>query len=517
MRRKSGITLIALVITIIVLLILAGVTISSITGDNGILTKASKAKEETRIRGLEEELELKYSTEGISIETGSTETYLEDVTDFGSGSDETGTFNLVEYKDEYFKVYYDGEEDNVTDVKYFALEVLEIHNCDEMIAFAERVNGGENFSNYIVRLKADLDFEGAEWDTIGYSSLRANDAYADSYFAGIFDGEDHVISGLTIADTRYEAGIFGNNQGTIKNLNVEDFTVNKTTSYVCYIAGIAASNGGIVENCSADVTITFSSSSSQYSSYVGGIVGSGGTVRNCTSYGTINAAGAVTNVGGIAGQATNISRAINYAQLVGTSKCKYLSGIVGENGNIVEKSINYGTISTVNGATAGVCGFTRGIIKECANKGTITSTSGGTQPYPEVAGICNRIYYGGSIESCYNTGTLESPTSKYYYAYGIVGSIDEVDASIKNCYSSCTITDAQYGNERGAFPYVGNITYTGILNCYYNSEICTAPENYAQAYTTSQMKESSFASLLGSAFKTDTNTVNNGYPVFSWE
>ena len=46
-KEKKGITLIALVITIIVLLILAGVTISALSGDNGILQNAAKAKEET--------------------------------------------------------------------------------------------------------------------------------------------------------------------------------------------------------------------------------------------------------------------------------------------------------------------------------------------------------------------------------------------------------------------------------------------------------------------------------------
>ena len=47
LRESKGITLIALVITIILLLILAGVTIATLTGDNGILTRAQKAKEET--------------------------------------------------------------------------------------------------------------------------------------------------------------------------------------------------------------------------------------------------------------------------------------------------------------------------------------------------------------------------------------------------------------------------------------------------------------------------------------
>ena len=45
--RNKGITLIALVITIIVLLILAGVTIATLTGENGILTRANDAKTET--------------------------------------------------------------------------------------------------------------------------------------------------------------------------------------------------------------------------------------------------------------------------------------------------------------------------------------------------------------------------------------------------------------------------------------------------------------------------------------
>ena len=47
MKNQRGITLIALVITIIVLLILAGVSIAMLTGDNGILTNASKAQVET--------------------------------------------------------------------------------------------------------------------------------------------------------------------------------------------------------------------------------------------------------------------------------------------------------------------------------------------------------------------------------------------------------------------------------------------------------------------------------------
>ena len=47
MRKQKGITLIALTITIIVILILAGVTIITLTGDNGILQKVTTAKQDT--------------------------------------------------------------------------------------------------------------------------------------------------------------------------------------------------------------------------------------------------------------------------------------------------------------------------------------------------------------------------------------------------------------------------------------------------------------------------------------
>ena len=53
-KVEKGITLIALVITIIVLLILAGVTIATLMGDNGILTKATESKDKTE-EGEEEE------------------------------------------------------------------------------------------------------------------------------------------------------------------------------------------------------------------------------------------------------------------------------------------------------------------------------------------------------------------------------------------------------------------------------------------------------------------------------
>ena len=60
-KDMKGITLIALVITIIVLLILAGVSIATLTGQNGILTQANNAKTQTEIANEKEAISLAYT------------------------------------------------------------------------------------------------------------------------------------------------------------------------------------------------------------------------------------------------------------------------------------------------------------------------------------------------------------------------------------------------------------------------------------------------------------------------
>ena len=58
MKKQKGITLITLVITIIVLIILTGVTINLTIGENGLITKATRAREEYKKATYFEELHL---------------------------------------------------------------------------------------------------------------------------------------------------------------------------------------------------------------------------------------------------------------------------------------------------------------------------------------------------------------------------------------------------------------------------------------------------------------------------
>ena len=70
LKTSKGITLIALVITIIVLLILAGVSIAILTGENGILTQANRAKEDTENAAEEENTILDGYNEYIKNKVG---------------------------------------------------------------------------------------------------------------------------------------------------------------------------------------------------------------------------------------------------------------------------------------------------------------------------------------------------------------------------------------------------------------------------------------------------------------
>ena len=91
-KREKGITLVALVITIVILLILAGIAIAALTGNNGLFSRAQQAKEETIKSQLKEEITMAIQEiqaeelpkgNNVTLETladGQLEEKLEDIT-----------------------------------------------------------------------------------------------------------------------------------------------------------------------------------------------------------------------------------------------------------------------------------------------------------------------------------------------------------------------------------------------------------------------------------------------------
>ena len=92
-KSTKGITLIALVVTIIILLILAGVSIAMLTGNNGVLTQAKSAKEKTGEKGEQERVNLAASSAmTLGMGTITTENLNKAIQDeFGAGKSVTGT------------------------------------------------------------------------------------------------------------------------------------------------------------------------------------------------------------------------------------------------------------------------------------------------------------------------------------------------------------------------------------------------------------------------------------------
>ena len=179
--KEKGITILALTITIIILLILAGITIISLTGENGLIKNAGQAKEETEISNEKEILEratagaMAQDSRGnikeerlqnkLNGETGAGKT---EVTDTGEEFevlfkdtnryyivDKTGNIEIApEIKEDKSPgdITKD-EEGNELTGRY------EIWSIEDLCDFSNRVNNGNTFAGKEVYLMQSLNFK----------------------------------------------------------------------------------------------------------------------------------------------------------------------------------------------------------------------------------------------------------------------------------------------------------------------------------------------------------------------
>ena len=218
----------------------------------------------------------------------------------------------------------------------------EIYDAADLVAFAALVNDGSNAING--KLMADIDMAGVEWTPIGNSSEN---------YSGIFDGQKHTVSNLTVESNSSYIGLFGYvSAGTVKNGTVK----NANFSGYQYVAGVVGRlAGGTVENCAVIGTSTISASctSSSSGSYVGGVVGYVGnnaTVQNCYNEGTVSASG--NNCGGVVGYVNSgitLTNCYNAGTVTGKS---YTAGVVGRLPFSGATVTNCYSIGTVTGETS---------------------------------------------------------------------------------------------------------------------------------------------------------------------
>lgn len=106
-KSKRGITLVALVVTIIVLIILAGVSISLVLGNNGIVTKAKKAKANTEQAKIEEEIQINEIDNYIEEETARKKSLDEILAEIGLAN---MTLEEIAQEEEKMKILGNSEE-----------------------------------------------------------------------------------------------------------------------------------------------------------------------------------------------------------------------------------------------------------------------------------------------------------------------------------------------------------------------------------------------------------------------
>ena len=139
LKNDKGITLIALVITIIILLILAGVAIATLTGENGLFVRAKQAKQTQTESEMKEKLNL--SIQELQVEK-LTEATLDDITQ------EWLTQKLSEYNPIL-------KEDGTTNSKKVTLQkngIIKLYMIDEKLNITEVENGsGIEFLYEIVK------------------------------------------------------------------------------------------------------------------------------------------------------------------------------------------------------------------------------------------------------------------------------------------------------------------------------------------------------------------------------
>ena len=517
MKKEQGITLVALVVTVIILLILATITISTLTGNNGIIDRGYTAKEKTEIKQEMEIIGEATINSQKAIITSSNRNYSGNITDtqvaeecknlgmevvaFTTGDiievkvNDSGRIYKIDIEGGVTGPYITVEDENGGEIAGggTSTDPYKIQSIEDLVELSNQVNGGKNYSGEVIELATDLDFKSilsyedytrTDFGDINgdgkidnlMTELKTGTGFiaignSTNQFVGIFKGNNHTISNLYINTTNQYEGLFGYIQGgSVEELNLVNVQISGG-NVVGGIAGHLGKNSKIIK-CSVSGTIDIAKSYS-----VGGITG---VVREAV-----------------------IEDCINYAQITGGTS---VGGIAGASwSSSVEKSINKGHI-----------------------KGTLYSTDNGTSTGGIVGAFNDEFIENTGIINCANFGKVES---EYWRIGGIAGLSK---GKIENCYNIGEITgDHEVGEIAGANlrqePWGdGRIRNSYFINTAKNSIVGQSYilngsiDELSSAKTEQEMKSDAFLVTLNGeniedVWVQDSKNVNNGYPALKWQ
>lgn len=360
----------------------------------------------------------------------------------------------------------------------------QIGTAEELAWFAALVNGDltdgtkQNRAAY-----ADLTADIALNDTANWTSWTAetkglrvwkpigiedtDSSGAGFGYSGVFDGHGHTISGLYLpyrdaAGSSYYSywlGLFGQVEGTVKNVRLEKSLIDVGSNRKVQCGGIAGEVlRGQILNCSTDFRAT------------------------------VNAASGNTNcLGGIVGNIASLS-----SSSAGIKGCASTAALTGEART---------AIGGIAGATANLFKTNALKITDCYFNGSITNKAA----FPVYGIAPGRVY----TDSKYIDGAV---VTKRYSCL-----------QIQNCYAAGT-----YTLNGGKLYAITNVTdysnnqadtdlETSFINNHYLSNDAALNDFGATAHTEAEFKAAEMPITLGSAYDTDSKSINGGYPVLLWQ
>ena len=315
----------------------------------------------------------------------------------------------------------------------------QISNAEKLTALQTQVNeNGFSYTGKWFRLTNNIDLNNEPWTPIGVDALHS--------FGGSLDGGGKAISGLKVETNGACAGLFGSVRGaygvpvTMRDLTLKNGSVKFTSSGTSCSGGLVAivegetalelrnvvaenltvsggrsGSGGLLGRGRVAMTNCHNRGGSVTGSYAGGLAGMGySNLQDHVLAGCTNSAKVVgkRTAGGMTGNETHsygsYTDCTNSGSISATQG--YASGIAA--GGSYERCSNSGAVTGQQ--AAGIC-VNGSKATNCSNTGAVTGTGTGTG---YAAGILTNDGYGGTVEFCWNTGSVEASTP--VKAFGIL-------------------------------------------------------------------------------------------------
>lgn len=283
-----------------------------------------------------------------------------------------------------------------TDLEITAAGYDEAHTIRTADDFVNKITGHES-ENFILATNINL------------ASLGVQNSSVINNFSGQFDGNGCTVTGFNIdtgAAVVNNIGLFGTVTGTIKNLGIEEFSVNAQNG--SYVGGLVGRlNGGTLENC-------YSKGAVVGNRYVGGLLGTtlaSANVSYCYSEGSVNAK--LTDAGGLIGKhAWTSTLSDSYSEASVISDGDTAGGLIGSNTEDATISGCYaaGSVTAQNYAGGIVGWFGGGALPFNSTIRNSYATSDVTVANQNAGGLVGHSQ-NGKIYDSYATGNISGTSN----------------------------------------------------------------------------------------------------------